>query len=147
MFIVKVLRFSTLTTEFPLSIPLYGALSTTFRKKVGWIEDPPAKEPPPESVAQSQALPEPEVAALLPDDPKVHTTVTIGAQEEQDDEFQRKRRRNWARLIAKVYMEDPQVCRTCGKPMRIIAAITSPGQDDVIERILRHLQLCTVTTN
>ena len=25
--------------------------------------------------------------------------------------------------------------------MRIIAAITSPGQDDVIERILRHLQL------
>jgi len=46
------------------------------------------------------------------------------------------RRRNWARLIAKVYLEDPQLCRTCGKLMPIVAAITSPGQDDVIEKML-----------
>jgi len=75
---------------------------TTFRKKVGWIEVPPVKEPPPQSVVESQPLPgpepAPEVSALLSADPKVHTTATIAAQEvDDDDEFQRKRRRNWAR--------------------------------------------------
>ena len=40
-----------------------------------------------------------------------------------------------------VWLEDPSLCRTCGKPMPIVSAITSPGQDDVIERVLRHLQI------
>ncbi|MFQ5505398.1 MAG: hypothetical protein ACE5F1_11455 [Planctomycetota bacterium] len=74
-------------------------------------------------------------------DPKVHPRAPISAQQEEDDEVQRKRRRNWARLIAKVYLEDPQLCGHCRKPMRIIAAISSPEQDDVIEKILRHLQI------
>jgi hypothetical protein len=59
----------------------YGALSTTFGKKVGWIDDPPVKEPPPQSVAQlgSPAAAEAaaEVSTSLPGDPKVHTGAAI----------------------------------------------------------------------
>ena len=131
--------------RYEVSIRTYGALSTTFRKKVGWIENPPTNEPPPECVAQLGPLPgakpAPEVSALLPGDPKVRTAVATAAAEEEDDEFLRTRRRNWARLIAKVWLEDPSLCRSCGKPMPIVAAITSPGQDDVIEGILRHLEI------
>ena len=47
------------------------------------------------------------------------------------------RRKNWARLIAKVWLENPALCRSCGQEMRIISALTSPHQDAVIERILK----------
>ena len=47
------------------------------------------------------------------------------------------RRKNWARLIAKVWLEDPSLCPSCGKEMRVVSALTSPHQDDVIERILK----------
>ena len=42
----------------------------------------------------------------------------------------------WARLIAKVYGEDPFVCRACGHQMKVLAVITDPLQ---VDRILRHL--------
>jgi hypothetical protein len=61
--------------------------------------------------------------------------------EEGDDEFQRNRCRTWAKLISKVWLEDPELCRGCGKPMAPVAAITSPAQDDVIEKILRYVQI------
>jgi len=48
------------------------------------------------------------------------------------------RRKSWARLISRVYLEDPSLCRSCHKPMRIISALTSPHQDEAIEKILRH---------
>jgi hypothetical protein len=46
------------------------------------------------------------------------------------------RRRSWARLIRKVWLEDPELCQRCGERMKILAAI-SPAQDGVIEKILR----------
>ena len=49
----------------------------------------------------------------------------------------RLRRKSWARLIARVYLENPTLCTSCGKEMKIISALTSPHQDGVIERILR----------
>ena len=49
----------------------------------------------------------------------------------------RVRKRNWARLIKKVWLEDPSLCPRCGKPLEIIAAISSPAQDEVIEKILK----------
>ena len=57
---------------------------------------------------------------------------------EEEGEFVRLRRRNWARLIKKVYLEDPCLCASCGEPMRVVSAITSAHQDDVIEKILRR---------
>ena len=47
------------------------------------------------------------------------------------------RRKNWAKLIAKVWLEDPSLCASCGQEMKVISALTSPHQDDVIERILK----------
>jgi hypothetical protein len=67
--------------RYEVTIRTYGALSTTFGKKVGWIDDPPVKEPPPQSVAQlgSPAAAEAaaEVSTSLPGDPKVHTGAAI----------------------------------------------------------------------
>ncbi len=50
----------------------------------------------------------------------------------------RQARQAWARLIRKVYLDDPLTCPRCGKPMRIVAVIEEPR---VINRMLTHLGL------
>ena len=47
---------------------------------------------------------------------------------------QRERRRQWARLIARVFEADP-LHRPCGGTMRVIAFILNPA---VIRKILQH---------
>ena len=47
-------------------------------------------------------------------------------------------RRNWARLIKKVYEIDPLLCPKCQGNMKIISFIEEP---EIIEKILRHLHL------
>jgi hypothetical protein len=47
-------------------------------------------------------------------------------------------RRNWARLIQKIYEVDPLVCPKCQGVMKVIAFIE---QRQVIEKILRHLKM------
>ncbi|MGH9783853.1 MAG: transposase, partial [Terriglobia bacterium] len=47
---------------------------------------------------------------------------------------QRERRRQWARLIAKVFEVDPLRC-PCGGTMRVVGFILDPG---VIRRILQY---------
>jgi hypothetical protein len=47
---------------------------------------------------------------------------------------QRERRRQWARLIAKVFEVDPLRC-ACGATMRVVSFILDPA---VIRRILEH---------
>ncbi|MFC1746530.1 hypothetical protein ACFL35_21230 [Candidatus Riflebacteria bacterium] len=47
-------------------------------------------------------------------------------------------RKNWARLIQKIYEVDPLECPKCGGAMRVISFIEEPP---VIEKILRHLGL------
>jgi len=42
----------------------------------------------------------------------------------EECEFTRVRRRSWARLIAKTWFEDPAVCPSCGKEMKVLAAIS-----------------------
>jgi len=42
----------------------------------------------------------------------------------------------WARLISKVYGEDPFVCPHCGHQMKVLAVITDPLE---LDKILRHL--------
>jgi hypothetical protein len=65
----------------------------------------------------------------------------VAVIEGDDSEFLRVRRRNWARLIKRVWLEDPTLCPRSGKTMKVISAISSPAQDDVIEKILRSLNL------
>jgi hypothetical protein len=49
-----------------------------------------------------------------------------------------RQRSAWARMIHRVYGVDPLTCGRCGSAMEIIALITD---DDVVERILKHLNL------
>jgi len=53
----------------------------------------------------------------------------------------REFRRNWARLIRKIYEVDPLVCQKCSGAMWIIAFIEDP---DVVKKILLHLGLWNV---
>jgi hypothetical protein len=54
------------------------------------------------------------------------------------DEFARRLRSSWARLIQKVYEADPRVCPRCLGRLKIVSLI---GDGPVIEKILRHLKL------
>ncbi len=47
-------------------------------------------------------------------------------------------RKNWARLIQKVYEVNPLICKKCQGPMKIISFIE---EIETIEMILRHLGL------
>ena len=50
-------------------------------------------------------------------------------------------RKNWARLIKKIYEVDPLTCAKCQDQMRVIAFI---HDGDVIRKILMHLNLWDV---
>ena len=100
-----------LSLRYEVKIRTYGALSTTIRKRFGWI---------PEDHGESSA----------PDG------ITV-EEENEESEFVRVRKRNWARLIARVWKDDPEVCPECGSKLEVLAAISSPAPDDVIEKILR----------
>jgi len=98
-----------ITLRYECRIFCYGAISTTIRRQLGWIK----KEETPQA-------------------PKDVVVV-----EEEESQFAKVRRKNWARLIAKVWLEDLSLCASCGQEMRMISALTSPHQDDIIERILK----------
>jgi hypothetical protein len=50
----------------------------------------------------------------------------------------KKFRRNWARLIQKIYEVDPLTCPGCKGKMRLISFIDNPV---LIKKILQHLNL------
>jgi len=60
----------------------------------------------------------------------------------QPDESSKGYRKNWARLIQKIYEIDPLTCPKCHGPMAVIAFIEA---EDVIEKILKHLGLWELT--
>jgi len=47
-------------------------------------------------------------------------------------------RRNWSRLIQKIYETDPLTCARCGGTMGIISFIEDP---EIVKKILKHLGL------
>jgi hypothetical protein len=63
-----------------------------------------------------------------------HVIPSIASGEISSKEF----RRNWARLIQKIYEVDPLCCPNCFYTMRVIAFIES---GPVIKKILVHLDL------
>jgi hypothetical protein len=52
-------------------------------------------------------------------------------------------RKNWARLIQKIYEVDPLTCPKCQNQMKIISVIEN---EEVIKKILKHLGLWDVKT-
>jgi hypothetical protein len=57
------------------------------------------------------------------------------------DKSSKEYRKNWARLIQKIYEADPLSCPKCGGSMRILAFIEDR---EVIQAILKHLGLSLV---
>jgi hypothetical protein len=64
-------------------------------------------------------------------------SLKVERPERTDKDF----RRNWARLIQKIYEVDLLVCPKCSGAMRVIAFIEDPN---VIKKILKHLGLWDV---
>ena len=56
----------------------------------------------------------------------------------ESDESSKERRKNWARLIQKIYEVDPLTCPKCASRMRVISVIEQP---EIIKKILKHLGL------
>ena len=86
--------------RYQATLHSYGAISTTFRKKAGWIEKPPVDKPPRETLpAAGLALegpdPKPSGSSGFP-------ALTPESQGEEDSPFVKGRKRNWARLIKKL---------------------------------------------
>ena len=78
-----------------------------------------------------------------------YSNVSRGKRKKQDsderipsilepDGSSKEFRRNWARLIQKIYETDPLCCPRCQGRMRIIACIEDPA---IVQKILRHLGL------
>jgi len=59
----------------------------------------------------------------------------------EPDGSSREYRRNWARLIQKIYEVDPLTCPKCSGKMKILSFIED---EEVIKRILKHLGLWDV---
>jgi len=54
----------------------------------------------------------------------------------EEDEFAKRRRQSWARLIQKIWEVSPLTCTRCGAEMRVVSVITDPV---VIDKILSHI--------
>ena len=89
--------------RYEVEIRTYSVFSTTIRKRFGWVQEDDAESSAPD-------------------------VITV-----EESEFVKLRKRNWARLIARVWKDDPEVCPDCGSKLEVLSAISSPAQDDVIE--------------
>ncbi len=96
-------------------IHCFGAISTTIRRQLGWIRKGNEAQAPGDEVE---------------------------VEEEDESEFVRLRRANWARLIARTWLEDPSLCNCCGQAMKVLSAISSPAQDEAVS--YTHLTLPTI---
>jgi len=56
----------------------------------------------------------------------------------ESDESSKARRKNWARLIQKIYEVDPLTCPKCSGKMKVISVIED---EEVVKKILKHLGL------
>ena len=59
----------------------------------------------------------------------------------ESDESSKEHRKNWARLIQKIYDVDPLICPKYSGKMKVISVIED---QDVIKKILKHLGLWQV---
>ena len=62
----------------------------------------------------------------------------VEASDFSGDGSSKEHRKNWARLIQKIYAADPLTCPRCQSQMRILAFIEQP---EIVKKILMHLGL------
>jgi len=62
----------------------------------------------------------------------------------ESDISKKQFRKNWARLIQKIYNVDPLFCLKCSGEMRIISFVED---NDLIKKILKHLNLWLPSNN
>ena len=78
-----------------------------------------------------------------------YSNVTRGKRKQKDqdgliscilksDNSSKEYRKNWARLIQKIYEVDPLICPKCSGKMKIISVI---DDEEIIKKILKHLGL------
>jgi hypothetical protein len=70
--------------RFEVVIRSYGAASSTIRRELGWIKKAGEKKEAP----------------------------AVAVLEAEESGFVRVRRRTWARLIRKVWLDDPELCKS-----------------------------------
>ena len=131
--------FPTSLLRYQITSRLYGTISTRNRKRLGWIENPPTQAPPPRW-RQDQDLPPPLPPPRAGPSSDGHRPGVPGRRDlgtDDESEGAPERRRNWARLIQRVWLSDPELCPACGQRLEVVAAISSPAQDGVIEKVLR----------
>jgi hypothetical protein len=123
--------------RYQVSSRLYGVISTRSRKRLGWVERPPTRTPPPEygPAPLFASPPPPSHAPCRARGPSQRSL----ASSDDDSPYLKERRRSWARLMHRTWLCDPELCPVCGARMKVIAALSSPAQDDIIEKILRHI--------
>jgi len=66
----------------------------------------------------------------------IGATVSFYEPLTEADEFAKRRRQSWARLIQKIWEVSPLTCSRCGAEMRVVSVITEPV---VIDKILKHI--------
>ena len=81
-----------------------------------------------------------------------YSNVSRGKRKKQDqdnlipsilepDGSSKEHRKNWARLIQKIYEVDPLTCAKCGGKMKTLSFIEDP---EIVKKILKHLGLWEV---
>ncbi len=130
--------------RYECRIHTYGAFSTTIRRRFGWIGARPviveaAPVAPPGTAAAT--LPS---SSALPSPQKTETVESTASDQESDpsdcdgesgsdsEAFSKRKRRRWAELIRRVWLDDPELCERCGARMRIASVCVSPRDDEAI---------------
>jgi len=58
---------------------------------------------------------------------------------ESEEDWIKKRRNTWARLIKRVFEADPLLCE-CGSILKVISVIEARAQPNLVAKILKHIK-------
>jgi hypothetical protein len=84
-----------------------------------------------------------------------YSNVSRGKRQKENEDYRipfilepgvsaKEHRKNWAKLIQKIYEVDPLTCPRCSGKMKIISIIED---EEIIKKILKHLGLWDVKYN
>ena len=108
--------------KYEVTVRSYGALSATFRKRSGWIQQPPTDEPPRLAIAGPPGVSHPEPPRPPPplDSPLTSRPGSASCpQHDEDSDFIRPRKRGWAKLTSKIWKPWARVPICLGAPLSL----------------------------